>query len=366
MFELEDTINLLCALIFLGGLRLTDRLDNLAFGVFLLRTAAVFLTNDVLFPVSYMPDQVGYVKCSMLWRGLDDGGWCVQRTSANVKTASAILGSFPLPFIISVRSLGLINIQLVVLFYLWLEQKRFLSPASKVFFLLYPSFALYSALAMRDTLIFIFMFFVLYQWFEGRWRWLALAWLWPLMLIKSQNALLAAVPILFQLVAGESRKRLIAATSVAFVGGIVGLLKLGMLEELNKHRRSFYAEDGGIGSPPLLTADLSLPFSFLNGALGFLLNPLPWAAGMGFQFIQSLENIFMLGLCVVWWRRKPLPHHTNNFVALKVFMVASFVLYGIVIFNYGTAARYRFPFVLLFILFADHMTEPRPKKVDAA
>ena len=30
--------------------------------------------------------------------------------------------------------------------------------------------------------------------------------------------------------------------------------------------------------------------------------------------------------------------------------------HGAVIFNYGTAARYRFPFLLLFVLFADGMT----------
>jgi hypothetical protein len=42
----------------------------------------------------------------------------------------------------------------------------------------------------------------------------------------------------------------------------------------------------------------------------------------------------------------------NVFMNLKIFMLSSMMIYGAVVFNYGTAARYRFPFVLLFSLFA--------------
>jgi hypothetical protein len=51
----------------------------------------------------------------------------------------------------------------------------------------------------------------------------------------------------------------------------------------------------------------------------------------------------------------------NLFLNLKLFMFSSMMIYGAVIFNFGTAARYRFPFVLLFVLFADRFTLPREK-----
>ena len=44
------------------------------------------------------------------------------------------------------------------------------------------------------------------------------------------------------------------------------------------------------------------------------------------------------------------------------FLFSSMMIYGAVIFNYGTAARYRFPFLLLFVLFADRMTIAPAKK----
>lgn len=52
----------------------------------------------------------------------------------------------------------------------------------------------------------------------------------------------------------------------------------------------------------------------------------------------------------------------NKFLNLKLFLFSSMMIYGAVIFNYGTAARYRFPFLLLFVLFADRMTIAPAKK----
>ena len=66
--ELEDIANLLCVLCLVFGLRLTHRLDALAFWVLTFRVLLVFLTNDVLFPVSYMPDQVRYIRCAIMYR----------------------------------------------------------------------------------------------------------------------------------------------------------------------------------------------------------------------------------------------------------------------------------------------------------
>ena len=112
LVELEDVANGLYLLCLIIGLRLTDRLDSLAFWVFIARVGVVFLTNDVLFPVSYMPDQLGYIRCAMMYRG-DVSEWCnIFGGSVTVGTASRIFAYFPMPFLVSVRSISLVNMAL--------------------------------------------------------------------------------------------------------------------------------------------------------------------------------------------------------------------------------------------------------------
>ena len=42
----------------------------------------------------------------------------------------------------------------------------------------------------------------------------------------------------------------------------------------------------------------------------------------------------------------------NKMIALKwlLYLIAAFSIYGLVIFNYGTAVRYKFPFVLIIVI----------------
>ncbi len=152
--------------------------------------------------------------------------------------------------------------------------------------------------------------------------------------------------------------------AVALGGAFVVFMLMfsGYLEELNTYRTSFYAEDGGVGKAPLLSSGIELPFQLLAGAIGVMLMPLPWEAGKAFQMVQSIENLFMMFLVVLYWMRKPKPGMGNVFLNLKIFFFSSVMIYGAVVFNYGTAARYRFPFVLLFILFADRLTVAKTKE----
>lgn len=361
MFSPEEIANLLTVLCLLVGLRLTNRLGTLAFWVFLGRTAMVFLTNDVLFPVSYMPDQLGYVRCANMRRG-GDAEWCMALAGVNVLNASWFFTLFPLPYIYSVRSTSLMNLTLIVCLYVYLNRQGFLSERSQLFYLFYPSFVLYAAIGGRDVLIMVCMFMAIYNLIEKRNVFFGLLWVLPLFMIKLQNAMMVLVPFAMSLIAGKSKSRMILAIVLGGVFALVMLLGVGFLADLNKYRKSFYAEDGGVGEVPLLSSGVILPFELLSGAIGVMLMPLPWQAGKAFQLVQSIENLVMMGLMVSFWRRQAKPGMENIFLNLKIFMVSSMMIYGAVVFNYGTAARYRFPFVLLFILFADRLTLPPKQK----
>lgn len=363
MFPLEEIANILTVLALLFGLRLTNRLGALAFWVFLGRTAMVFMTNDVLFPVSYMPDQLGYLYCADMRRG-GDPEWCMAKGGKNVVNASWFFALFPMPYIISVRSTSLMNLVLITVLYVYLDRRGFFSEKSSRFYLFYPSFVLYAAIGGRDVLIMFCMFMAIYNLIEKRNVIIGLCWVLPLFMIKLQNAFMVMVPFAMNIIAGKSRSRMILAISLGAIFALAMLLGAGLLADLNKYRTSFYAEDGGVGDVPLLSSGIMLPIELLAGAIGVLLMPLPWQAGKAFQMIQSLENLVMMWLMVSYWRRSAKPGLENEFMNLKIFLVSSMMIYGAVVFNYGTAARYRFPFVLLFILFADRLTVPMPKKVD--
>jgi hypothetical protein len=215
-------------------------------------------------------------------------------------------------------------------------------------------------------MIFVCMILAIYFLFERRSFLLGLLWLSPLLWIKMQNAVMTVIPFLMVLIAGRSKKRMIVALVAGLVLTLVGLIGLGFLNDLNKYRASFYAEDGGVGQVELLTAGVSLPIELLLSAWFFLVKPFPWAAGGAFQAIQSLENLTVCWIVFLYWMRQAKKSMEVDFVNLKIFVVASLAIYGVVVFNYGTAARYRFPFVLIFVLFADRMTLPPVKKTTPA
>ena len=360
--DLEDIANLLCVLCLVFGLRLTHRLDALAFWVLTFRVLLVFLTNDVLFPVSYMPDQVRYIRCAIMYRG-GASEWCMQfgAYAVTVSSASKFFAMFPMPFLVSVRSIALINMVIVVWMYVFLNRSGFLTKESRIFYLCYPSFMLYSAVGVRDILILLSMLMALYFLLERRSILLGVLSAYPLMLTKPQNWFMIMVPFALFVFAGNSRARMLFTVGLGFLFTFGLLLFGGYLDELNKYRNNFYLEDGGVGEVEKLTPTIMLPVQLISAAVGVMLMPLPWQAGGAFQLVQSMENLIVAGIVVKHWRRQPKPGMENMFLNLKLFFFSAMMIYGAVIFNFGTAARYRFSFILWFIIFACRMTLPPTK-----
>jgi hypothetical protein len=71
----------------------------------------------------------------------------------------------------------------------------------------------------------------------------------------------------------------------------------------------------------------------------FLSKPLPWEAGNLLQLIQAGENLVVLLVLLLITRAawKQLP---QKLMFWLLFMALAMTVYGLVVFNYGTAARY--------------------------
>ena len=111
-----------------------------------------------------------------------------------------------------------------------------------------------------------------------------------------------------------------------------------------------FIEDGGYSGSyvPMKTIEDFIIIA-LQSAPYFLMKPLPWEADSFLQLVQSVENIFIfLFLGYMLFR-------TSRFdkqIAFKwfVYLIAALSIYGLVVFNFGTAVRYKFPFIVIVIV----------------
>lgn len=311
-----------------------------------------FFINGVLFPFSYMPDTLKY------WAGFNeirDGqlGFFHAITGDNVQQASALFSLMPFPVAISPISLGFFTTFLYVALFFWLYKKKVLTRFSAWFYVLYPSMALYSALSLRETFIFVFMVVAVQSAREARWLRMLLVFV-PLFAIKFQNFFILSPILIAYLVFGIRKRGVSVRNGILSTFCALGTLVLVApfaIPAINFFRRAMFVEDGGSASD---VVQISGPLHFVSEGLRsgfyFLLKPLPWEATNLLQLAQSLENLGVVLILVLLvraaWHRVP-----RKLVFWLIFLVFSLTVYGLVVFNYGTAARYRYPFIAIFVIF---------------
>ena len=98
---------------------------------------------------------------------------------------------------------------------------------------------------------------------------------------------------------------------------------------------------------------------FYQGAIGsfyMLLKPFPWQSSNPLQLVQSIENIIILFL-MIFLVLKPINFKTLRLKAnyLKMMIIISMSIYGMVVFNFGSASRYRFGFIVVFFIFYSYL-----------
>ena len=342
---------LICFLLVLAGGRVL-KLPALYQGVLLLHCLLPFILNDVLFSYSYMPDAFKY------WRSFNtiragDLAFYDAWMGGNVDQAAMLFSLMPFPFAVTPLSLGFYNTFLYVALFFWLYRKRVFTPVSLWFFLLYPSLALYTGMGFRDTFIFVFMVMAV-QWArEGRWLPMLLIFI-PLYAIKFQNFFILAPVLVVYLLFGIRHKGVSVFRGIAtLVVGIVSLVVVSpiALPLINFFRSAMYKEDGGDpGQLELINGPGEFVAEGLTSGFYFLLKPFPWETSGLFQLIQSAENIavvvFLALVVRAAWHRVP-----KKLIFWLLFMVFALSIYGLVVFNYGTAARYRYPFLVIFVIF---------------
>ena len=194
------------------------------------------------------------------------------------------------------------------------------------------------------------MIFTVILYLEKR-RLAALFFLIPLLYIKFQNFFILIIFFIGHHLFSKETKLynfryfFIPLILLPIVPYIMQIIKL-----LDSYRRYFFIDDGG---DPNLYVSINTLEEFiilaLQSAPYFLIKPLPWEVNSFIQFIQSLENIFLCGFLFFIFREVS---RLNKEIAFKwiMFLIVAFSIYGLTVFNYGTAVRYKFPFIVVAIV----------------
>jgi len=276
---------------------------------------------------------------------------------------SYIFALSPIPFIDSVRSIAMINFLIYLCTFLILRKKKMSSNSIDFFFILYPSFLLYSSLALRDTLIVLLMILVLYFVIIEKKRLHALILLFSLAIIKIQNFLILILSyFIYSLLKNGSIIRYLiflgAGLILIFQGDNFPAINY-LFERIDYYRYNLIAENFGYNWD--FMADYNYqPFEVgfsmiplvIKSCLYMLFKPFPWEATNLVQFLQSVENIVIttLIICLLLTKVRT-PIIKQKILFLNIFLFLAMIVYGLVTFNFGTAARFRFPFVVVYFVY---------------
>lgn len=305
-----------------------------------------FFLNDFLFPASYMPDQFAYYSRVQQLRSFDSDFL----GNFKLMLSSSMLAAIPVPFVETIKSLGFSNRLIATALTIWLYSSKNIRGWPLLFLMFYPSFLLYSSLSLRDTLVFSFMIVSVILFIENK-RLLALLIAAPLFYIKFQNFFLLIVFFVIHLYYAQgSLFHKYRHLFILFVLGILAPFIMEIIELLDYYRRALYVEDGGFGDSyvPISTIQDFIILSLQSGPY-FLMKPFPWDAINFLQFIQSIENIFIF-IFLSFILIKCSKIDKNITFKWLVYLIAALSIYGLVVFNFGSGVRYKFPFILIVVI----------------
>mgnify|MGYP000645645640 CR=1 FL=1 len=312
-----------------------------------------FILNDVLFSVSYMPDQFKYWAGVNAIRSGDLGLIEAFSSGETVLQASTFFAVMPFPTPVSPISLGFYNTFIYINLFFILYVKRVFTKVSLWFYLLFPSMALYTALSLRETLILFFMILAVTYARESK-IFKSILCMLPIYFIKFQNFYIVGPVVLLYFIFNVAKKGM--GLTKALIIGVIGLISLLAsapiaLPLVNQFRVAMFVEDGGDPKDIELISGVSdFVLQGLTSGFYFLSKPLPWEATSALQFIQSFENLLVLGILFLItrqaWIKSP-----DRLAFWLLFLAFSMSIYGLVVFNYGTAVRYRYPFVIIYVIF---------------
>ncbi len=343
---LFDIPNLIICLLFIFVVCKMEIIPNWIGLIFIFYSFLPFILNDFLFPATYMGDQFFYFHTMQEVRSLNI---FVEKDIKALMT-SWFLSLIPLPYVETVKSLGFFNRLLFLILFCWLYNKKFLRGLPLLFFIFYPSLVFYTSLSLRDPLVLSLMLISIIFLIEKKYFKFVLV-LTPLYFIKFQNFYFILIFIIFSfLFNNKDFFNKYKYYFLIFSAILIYPFFNEILYSVDLYRGAMYRSDGGNMEfyKPLDGIKSFIIYS-ITALPYFIMKPFPWETENLFQFIQSIENIFLLIFLIIFTKEA---YNHNKLITSKWLLYSLFVMtiYGLVVYNFGTAVRYKFVIIVTYVI----------------
>ena len=336
-----------------------------------------FIFNGFLFAWDYMPDQSKYLLYSQRIR--EDPSMIFHRKMitgdlyddiSQIETnliyvvpskvfSPAILYAFsPIISLETYKGIALVNRTVFLLTWIFLIKKKYLDEYSSIFFILVPSLILYSSVSLRDILIFLLMIWFIYFYYEKKTIYTIFVVLILYVLKFQMLFTLGSLVILSSIIKKDSINLFVLFFSILVLFIFTFFFGNDILEILNGLRYGFFVEEyGGYQSMSAtknyqyfkVEASLDSMMTVLWSFYNFILPPVLNGKQSLFAYAHLLEIFFIMSYVVLRVRLEK-NFHLNIFIKWFLVLVLSYFIFSTVVFNTGTALRYKFP-VMCFVVF---------------
>lgn len=311
-----------------------------------------FFLNDFLFPADYFSDQFRYLKCAIEIRenfecnDVKERGASVSIIPSGLEFSSYFFSFFPAPIISSLLSISLINrfFFTSLIHYLLKSKKNY--DVVAVIISIMPSAIFYSAIALRDNLIFIFLILFILFIFERKF---ILSMLAILIMIPVKLPLALAMIFLqmFFMTAPLQSKNLKIYTFIWLFFIFFGLNYLiSYYSEIffplfNKYQNAM-ASDAGVMLPVPISDLMSLYYQVPSSILSFFYSPSFFEVSNIFQILAFIENNIFLIIFLYLFYQSEYKHHPMLLITL-IILLAIGTIFALIVFSDGSLTRYIYP-----------------------
>ena len=330
--------------------------------IFFFLLLSPFFINNVLFDPGYMPDQAYYLDLHQKVRNLIFTFEPLPTVVRNRPLYAVIIQTVltPLPFMFSVLDLALSQKFLFLITFLFLYKKNALNDYSFAVLLLLPSVVLYTGVALKESLIFCLVTMSFYFSLKRKYLFSILFYL-ILLLIKPTIFVLSLIFNVGYLILfyknSISNKKIIFFILFILLILIIIFINIEWLNNFANHRIKVEAiYDGKITEFDIINEKVNLLNIFslssfiLKGFINFYLNPNFMNSNNLFQFMQSIENIFLILLLIFNFFYC---YEKDNLKSIfwLMFLFAGTIIIGGLVSNFGTMTRWKIEIIMYYIFY---------------
>jgi hypothetical protein len=294
-----------------------------------------------LFPWYIHPDQSKYAGTIFSFRDFSYDKSISSLLTTRLDFSSFLYALFPVPFVSTIISVGLINkAMLYVLILYFLNKKKYFLTNLLLFL---PSIIFFSSVALREMLVISIGIAFVYLFFEKKNYIQSFFFAVLLLLIKPHFGILLliiSVAYYFFFI----KLNLNVLNKIALGSFIVSAIFLFIVifilkDQLISSRNGFFTEDFGYA---LIVRDESITiFSILSSFTQFLFSPLSTKELNLWNIVIFIENLFLLYVVVILLN-KIYKENKCKAIFWALTLLFLFTIFGFVIFNAGTIWRYKF------------------------